>query len=194
MKRRDALKGLGLSLGYVVATPSIISLLQSCKNDAHTTTWTPVFFTEDQGNVIKNMVDIIIPKTEDSPGAIDVNVHKFIDAYVNEVSSLEEQEHHKKGFEAVVAALGKPIKNCKTSDYEAVLSKYLKADTASDENFTDNDKLVMATLIGLRSITIWGFKTSEEIGEKVLAYDPVPGVYNGCISLKEATGGKAWSL
>ena len=74
------------------------------------------------------------------------------------------------------------------------MSKYLKADTASDENFTDNDKLVMATLIGLRSITIWGFKTSEEIGEKVLAYDPVPGVYNGCISLKEATGGKAWSL
>jgi len=46
----------------------------------------------------------------------------------------------------------------------------------------------------LRDNTVWAYKTTEEIGENVLAYDPIPGVQLGCVSLKEATGGKAWSL
>jgi hypothetical protein len=43
-------------------------------------------------------------------------------------------------------------------------------------------------------MAVWGFKTSEEIGKKVMAYDPIPGGYVGCESLEELTGGKAWSL
>jgi hypothetical protein len=46
----------------------------------------------------------------------------------------------------------------------------------------------------LRGLTIWGFKTSEFIGEEVLAYLPVPGEYIGCGDLQELTGGKAWSI
>ena len=41
---------------------------------------------------------------------------------------------------------------------------------------------------------IWAYKKSELIGENILAYDPVPGIQKGCISLDEATDGKAWSL
>ncbi len=46
----------------------------------------------------------------------------------------------------------------------------------------------------LRDMTIWGYKTSEYIGEEVLAYLPVPGEYIGCGDLNELTGGKDWSL
>mgnify|MGYP007000403417 len=46
----------------------------------------------------------------------------------------------------------------------------------------------------LRSMTINAFKTNEYIGEKVLAYLPIPGQYNGCVDLNETTGGKAWSI
>jgi hypothetical protein len=46
----------------------------------------------------------------------------------------------------------------------------------------------------LRGLAVFGYKNSEKVGEEVLAYDPVPGVYKGCESLKELTGGKAWSL
>jgi len=49
-------------------------------------------------------------------------------------------------------------------------------------------------LDGLRQISIWGFRNSEYIGEKVLAYDPVPGQQKGCIDLIEVTGGKSWSI
>jgi hypothetical protein len=43
-------------------------------------------------------------------------------------------------------------------------------------------------------MSIWAYKTSQKIGEEVLAYDPIPGKLQGCISLEEATGGKVWSL
>ena len=39
-----------------------------------------------------------------------------------------------------------------------------------------------------------GTKVIEYIGEKVLAYDPVPGQQKGCVDLIEATGGKSWSI
>jgi hypothetical protein len=32
------------------------------------------------------------------------------------------------------------------------------------------------------------------VGEKVLAYDPIPASQKGCVSLEETTNGKAWSL
>ena len=59
--------------------------------------------------------------------------------------------------------------------------------------FTEKENLVFASLKGLRDSTVWAYKTSKEIGEKVLAYDPVPGMQKGCIPLSE-TNGKAWSL
>ena len=46
----------------------------------------------------------------------------------------------------------------------------------------------------LRGMTIWGYKTSEYVGEEVLEYLPIPGEYIGCANLNEVTGGKAWSL
>lgn len=194
MKRRDVLKGLGYSLSYVIAAPSVISLLQSCKNDTGTQAWIPVFFSGEQGLVIENMVDLILPKTDDVPGAIDLNLHRFFDAYVNEVSPVEDQENFKNGFDLLISALSKSVNKCTPEDYDAVLSRYLKAGKGVSDTFKDTDKLIWNTLMHLRNITIWAFKTSEAIGKNVLAYDPIPGSYSGCIPLNETTGGKAWSL
>ena len=59
--------------------------------------------------------------------------------------------------------------------------------------FVNGRKLVFETLKGLRGRAVWAYKTSEKIGEDVLAYDPVPAEQKGCIPLSE-TNGKAWSL
>lgn len=196
MNRRDVLKGLGLSMGYMVVTPSVLSILQSCRNETQTLNWKPNFFTIDEGIVIKNLVDLIIPKTDDSPGAVDVNVHKFIDVYLMEVAKEDQQNEYKKGIESILKSIGKPIENISINDYDALLRKFLKAETKIIEQFKKNEleNLTLETLKGLRRITVWGYKTSEQIGENVLAYDPVPGVYKGCISLGETTSGKAWAL
>jgi hypothetical protein len=200
MDRRKALKGLGLTLGFVVATPTVLSILQSCKTDTKKVAgWIPEFFTEDEGIVIENLVDLILPKTADLPGASEVNVAQFIDLYTSKVSGKEEQEAYKKGLAAIINALGKPVKDLTTEDYDRLLAKFLKASIDEQEAFRNNDEEapVLETLVGLRGGAIWAYKTSEKVGEEILAYDPVPGEQKGCISVEEATGqwgGRAWSL
>ena len=90
MNRRIALKNMGLAVGYTVATPTLISLIQSCQQD-NTPEWTPVFFTPEQGAVVMQVADLILPKT-DTPSATEVGVHKFLDRYMNEVAEVEDQE------------------------------------------------------------------------------------------------------
>ena len=62
MNRRKALKNIGLTTGFVVATPSIISLLQSCKSGPEK--WVPSYFNTDEEVFVNNFVDILLPKTE----------------------------------------------------------------------------------------------------------------------------------
>lgn len=197
MDRRKALKGLGLSLGYVIATPTLVSMLQSCKTDA--ATWSPTFFTSDEGVIIKNLIDHMLPKTETSPGALEVNVPEFLDLYASKVYTKDQQNSFKDGISAIMTKLNisnKKISDLNKDDYDALLAKYLKASKTELEEFKLNDDhtQVLNALQGLRGAAIWAYKTSEQVGETVLAYDPVPGKQLGCISLEEATGGKAWSL
>ena len=197
MDRRQALKGLGLSVGYVVATPTIISMLQSCKTDA--AAWKPIFLTIDEGIVVRNLVDLILPKTEATPGALDVNVPEFLDLFASKVYTEERQAHLKTGLKGILRALKVEDNNAsalKTEDYDALLAKYLKANKEEVAAFKNNeaDLVVLDALTALRSASIWAYTNTEEIGENVLAYDPIPGRQQGCISVEEATGGKAWSL
>lgn len=197
MDRRKALKGLGLSVGYIVATPTLVNMLQSCKTDA--AEWSPSFFTTNEGKIIKSLIDLMLPKTEDLPGALDVNVPEFLDHYVSKIYTEKRQKSFKNGINAIMVELN--VSNTSTielkmEDYDLLLAKYLKASEPELKNFESNEAetQVLNSLRGLRSTAIWAYKTSEQIGETVLAYDPVPGKQLGCISLEEATGGKSWSL
>jgi len=196
MNRREAIKGLGLSFGYAVATPTVISILQSCKSDSQSIAWKPQFFSKDEGSVVSNLVDLILPKTDDLPGALDVNVAKFIDLYLDKVSDNETQDNIKKGMAAISIELDKHVSKLNTDDYDKLLNKYLRAKPNDLEAFknNENDAIILNSLTRLRWQTIWVYKNSQQIGEEVLAYDPIPGKQLGCISLEEVTGGKAWSL
>jgi len=196
MNRREVIKGLGLTLGYAVATPTVISILQSCKSDSEGITWKPQFLSKDEGNIINNLVDLILPKTDDTPGAQDVHVAKFIDLYLDKVSNKEKQDSFKKGMTVIFAELGKPVNKLSIDDYDSLLSKYLRVKPNELDAFenNENDTIILKTLTGLRWQTIWVYKNSQLIGEEVLAYDPIPGKQLGCISLEDTTRGKAWSL
>lgn len=197
MKRRDALKGLGLSFGYIIATPTVISMLQGCKTEVNL--WKPLFFDVDEGTVIRNLIDLILPKTEATPGAIDVNVPEFIDLYASKVYSKEQQNKFKNTTQEIInELLGSKRKVSKITliDYDTLLTKYLKADKETQDSFKNSEKenTVLEALMNLRNSSVWAYKTSELIGETVLAYAPIPGKHKGCVSLEEATKGKAWSL
>ena len=195
MKRREAIKSLGMSLGLVVATPTVISLLQSCKNDPKID-WAPEFFSQDEGILLKKLVHMILPPTETLPGADEVNVAQFIDKYASVIAGKEDQENFTNGLKAIANALGKNVSSASDNDYDSLLAKYLKATPEQIEAFQNNEgeKQAFEALMGLRGISIWGYRNSRKVGMEVLAYDPIPGDQKGCISLEEATGGKSWSL
>ena len=93
MDRRKALKNMGIAMGYTVATPTLISIMQSCKGE-QVLEWTPDFFTKEQGSALTKLVDIIIPQT-DTPSASEVQVNLFIDRFLNEVIEKDEQDFMK---------------------------------------------------------------------------------------------------
>ena len=215
MDRRKALKNMGMALGYTVATPTLLSLVQSCKTEP-TITWAPEFFTMEQGSVLTKLVDIILPKT-DTPSASEVQVDIFIDRFAKEVMEKEQQDllqmSMSKFMDKALADSGKEkIEDLTSEDLEPVLAAALKVSKEEKVTYMDminsyneavaegreanlEDGISRFTFAdNLRGLTIWGYKTSEYVGEEVLAYLPVPGEYIGCADTQELTGGKAWSL
>jgi hypothetical protein len=195
MNRRQALKNISLTIGYTAVIPSAFSILQSCKSEAKI--WVPQFFTSDEAVVIKNLVDLILPTTKDSPGALDVNVPEFIDLYALKVYNPKKVEEYRLGLQGIIEELNVPetgVKGLNQEDFDKLLSKYLRATKEEQKQFRQSKNIVFEALMELRGQSIWAYTTSEEIGENVLAYDPIPGTQKGCIDLNEATGGKAWSL
>jgi len=198
MKRRDALKNLGLAAGFAITAPSIFSLLQSCTSAPN---WMPTYFSEDEKEVVVNLVDIILPKTEGIPSATEVNVPQFIDRYITEVLNAEDQEAIRISFTEIIATL-KPtvetdIRDVTTEQYKALLDAHLLVKGDIDTDRLANPEALQPTknefLNHLKYLTIMAFVSSEEIGENVLMYDPVPTAYY-CGDLQEISGGKSSSL
>ena len=198
MKRRDALKNLGLAAGFAITAPSIFSLLQSCTSAP---TWMPTYFSKDEKEVVVNLVDIILPKTEGVPSATEVNVPQFIDKYITEVLNAEDQEAIRISFTEIIATL-KPtaetdIRDVTTAQYTALLDAHLLVKGDIDKDRLANPEALQPTknefLNHLKYLTIMAYVGSEEIGENVLMYDPVPTAYY-CGDLQEISGGKSSSL
>lgn len=228
MDRRQALRNLGWGAGALVATPTIMSLLQSCKNEP---SWTPTFLTVGQGHALKSMVDLIIPSDPEMAGAVDLGVHQFIDAYWDQclapskvgleddytkVSVTDEQQFIKDGFANLETSFQstheKELGKGTMEDFDGLLATYLKASKETQDGYTmkfweymgalekdpaatlDAEARNYHLLNSIRDLTIWAWKNSEQIGENVLWYDPVPGAYIGCIPLSEAGNGNEMSL
>jgi hypothetical protein len=198
MKRRDALKNLGLAAGFAITAPSIFSLLQSCTSAP---TWMPTYFTNDEKEIVVNLVDIILPKTEGTPSATEVNVPQFIDKYITEVLNLEDQEAIRVSFTDIIATLKTTveidIRDITTAQYTALLDLHLLVKGEIDEDRLGHPEALQPTknefLNHLKYLTITAYVTSEEIGENLLMYDPVPTAYY-CGDLQEISGGKSSSL
>jgi len=214
MNRREAIRNLGLGAGFLVVTPTIMSLLQSCKTEE--APFVPLFISKEEGHALRRVVDLIIPSDDKVPGAVDLGIHSFIDSYWNAVISLEQQALVKVGFGLLAdkfrSTFNKELEAGKTEEYDQLLAKYLKSTKEEQEAYDDKmtefhsayetepstlpdlDAGVYSLLSNVRSLTIWGWKNSQKIGEEVLWYDPVPGQQKGCIPLSEAGNGKVMSL
>ncbi len=197
MNRRTAIQQTGLIAGASVMLPSLLTLLQSCSEEPRLG-WEPLFFTTEEAQFISSLIDTILPRT-DTPGALDVKADMFMDKIFaktydesaqqkirNDIAQFNED--CKQNFGDVFVKLNK-------ADQEAVL----KAAEANSGTFNGG---VWGTAVGeqepvgfyrsIKSMALWAYLTSEEIGKDVLSYDPIPAMYQGCIPLGDI--GNSWSL
>ncbi|MBZ9729334.1 gluconate 2-dehydrogenase subunit 3 family protein [Salegentibacter sp. JZCK2] len=214
MNRRQALRNIGLGAGAIIVGPATLNLLQSCKNDP-SYNWEPTFLSASNGFALKQILEVILPKT-DTPGAEDLNIAEFIDSYMQEVAHEDRQENFRSSADAFSRAFknefDKEEGEGSAEEYEQIVAKYLKASPAErdemamrltetqdpqdrDQKITlDADAGSLAYLQEVRDMGIWAYKASEEIGENVMWYDPIPGEYIPCAPIDELGGGKAMSL
>lgn len=206
---------MGMAMGYTIATPTLLGIVQSCKQD-NAIAWTPDYFTLDEGSALTKLVDIILPKT-DTPSASEMQVHVFIDKFADQVMEKEQLDFLKmamdkfmqkalkdsgkdnigkltsEDLEPVLASALKVSKEQQKS-YNEAIGKYMEGIAAGTGGELSDDVALYTFASNLRDMTIWGYKTSEYVGEEVLEYLPVPGEYIACGDLEELTGGKAWSI
>lgn len=213
MNRREAVKSLGLGVGFLVATPTVMSLLQSCSSEPD---FVPVFVSPEDGKALAKIVDLIIPSDENIPGAGELGIYKFVDSYWKEVLDEKDQAFVTMGMASMNAAFadsfGKSMSKGTTEELDQFLAKYLRSSKEQQEAYNeklgefmeavekdpnaqpDKDAATYAILDGIRGLTMWGWKMNKTIGTEVLWYDPVPGRQDGCIPESEAGNGRVQSL
>lgn len=201
MKRREAIKSLTLSTGLVISGSTWMSLLQSCANEP-AIDWVPISLSRDEAKTLRSLCDRLIPKG-DTVGALDMKVPLMIDKALNAVLSDEESARYKKGMSLFNGKLSREFHKLSEEKQNEALKTWFDVEpqralqirglVAGPETAeSDDNYYIYYFLITTRELTVKGFRESEYVGKELLAYDPVPGVLQGCIDYSEV--GKAWSL
>ena len=183
MKRREAIK-LTLS-GIALSSLSFHPL--SCKAIDDETTYTYRVFSPQEVEILTILVDLFIPPS-DSPGASDVRVPASIDNYVSAFMGVENQGQLKQGL-ASLNQLALNLHNLEiascNSDQRNTIMEFLAADGLKSPKPTSHVFFIF------RKLVKEAYFNSEKIGKYVLAYDPIPGSYIGCIDINSGT--KCWT-
>lgn len=183
--RRTALKQMALLCGLSLSAQSLDALAATVKDTMPHVT---LFFTPEQLQMTGVIADLIIPTT-DTPGALAVNVHGFLDKYLAECVSKEKQQQFLNGLKEInhVAehTFHKPFLTCTHKQQIQLLTAIEKIDLG----FTAEDKRFFTFF---KSLTLFGYYTSEVGATQELAYLAIPGGYQGNVPFAKV--GKAWAL
>ena len=192
MDRREALKRTAWIMGGAVSAPAIMGILKGCAAKP-TIDWKPVFLSSDQGILVSQVSEIIIPKT-DTPGAKDVGVPGFIDQIINECYTKEDQDKFLSELKAfddeAKKEYGDPFIGLSGEQQAAYVKKVHDAAVNTEDVGTPP---VRPFILTLKELTMLGYFSSEPGATQVLQYNAVPGAYKGCVPVSEAGNGKTWA-
>ncbi|MEZ4901247.1 MAG: gluconate 2-dehydrogenase subunit 3 family protein [Spirosomataceae bacterium] len=196
MNRREYIKQTALFLGYTLSATAVSEVMLSCKTQADLA-WKPVFFDNNQANLIAEIAETILPKTN-TPGAKELGVPQFIDKMLKLTTDEAGQKGLIKGLEDFEKACsdkyGKDFTELDAKQRQEFLIAQDKASPAFPISMwgimLDPNPQPITFYRRIKSMVLMGYYSSEKIGEDVLAYSPVPGQYKGCVPYK---GQNAWS-
>ena len=171
MKRRNALKNLGLITGGILLFPScdfsdekVSIILNKLKIDA------------TQETLLKEIIDTMLPEGE-IPGGISAKSHNFVWYYIDDCVSEEEQVGFMRGLDEFdqksKIAIGK---NFADSD------ETIRLQTLNDFMTNEDESTINDFLEAVKRLSVWNYMNSEYIMTNEMPYKLVPGAgsYIGC--------------
>ena len=197
MRRRTALQNCALLLGYGFASSIAGSTFISCTSDG-SHQLQPEFFTEDELNFVYAFADTLLPRS-DTPGALDVDVVQTIDSVIENCFTDDQKREVRMGIQRLdqdcITLNNKSLHVCSKEERIGLF-------TQLEKNNVDTDRYLWGNVIvsrgeppfyrKLKGLCLMAYFTSEKVGKEVLRYDPLPGGYEGCVSL--STSDRSWTL
>ena len=202
MKRRLALQRVALIVGGVVSAPSLLAILNSCKSPSDSAAST-FNLAKDYQTLLAEITEVIIPKT-DTPGAKDTKTSEIMEVLLRDCYSEEQQTHFIAGLkttEEEAQKLGGSFVSLSEADkLKVVLTMQEKAKEETEalkkkeveqidsesgqkkENLIKEEPPIPFFNI-VKDLTIFGYYSSEYGVTKAYDYLPVPGRFDGCITV-----------
>jgi Gluconate 2-dehydrogenase subunit 3 len=172
MNRRGAVKNLVIVSGGLITLPFWMEACGISDKNTHLSSFSP-----DEQDMLAKITDTIIP-AGNSVGALSVGVDKFLQKLIDDCHEKPVQDNVKKQLQALEtfakATHAKSFGACTQQQRQEALLKFSDSIIKEEKDFF--------TLI--KSETIRGFNTSQEVMQKYLNYKIAPGHYYGCVDLK----------
>jgi hypothetical protein len=178
--RRSFLRGTSALMAHASFPRVLATFLAGATTTANAEPPQLAFFSKADLDRITILVDLILPAT-DSPSASDARTHEFIDAAMGACATSKQQATFRSGLAALVT---EGFDKANTKERIALLQRRAARDVAMpyDDSFF---KI-------LKDYTLTGYFHSEIGATRALAYERVPGGYQGDIAL--AADQKAWAI
>lgn len=198
LSRRDVLQRASLVLGYAVTGTAAASVLGGCARSPRLD-WTPAVFTPEQAVTVRAMVDHLLPRTT-TPGAADLNVERYIDAALKDYATDDDRQTFSTGLADLdaqcQASFGARFLDLPPAQRDDLFRRYEAASPGLPPTVWGGQITAVVErptfYRQFKQLALVGYFLSEEVGEKLLAYDPIPGRFDACIPVSQV--GKAWSL
>jgi hypothetical protein len=177
--RRVFLQGASTLMAHA-ALPQVLEVFLAGSASAAQAGRPPAFFTAAELDAVRLLVDLILPET-DSPAASAADTHGFVDLAASACATRLQQQTLRAGL-ADLAAAGFATQ----SEPERV--HWLTQRATADAKLDYDGSFFKI----LKDYTMVGFFHSEIGATQALAYEKVPGGYQGDIPLTAQQ--KAWAL
>jgi hypothetical protein len=197
MNRREVLQHAAALMGGAISAPALVGVLSGCSPKKTHDGWQPECLTQEQGALISDVVDIMIPRT-DTPGAVEIGVPAFVDKMLKDVYGPDDQKRFTDGLAAFTAraqsGLGQSWSKLspaqRTTLVQQVHDEALQQERADREpDRSSRRPFILMT----KELALLGFFTSEPGATQIQQYVAVPGALHACIPLSQAGNGKTWA-
>ncbi len=177
--RRSFLRGASVLIGHAAFPQVLAGFLAGCSSDTAPAR-TPTFLDGAQMRTLTTLVDVILPAT-DSPSASSAQTQWFVDLAIGACANPLQQQTFRKGLNDLSAA------GFDTAD-DARRTALLTERAATDMELPYDQSFFKI----LKDYTLTGYFHSQIGATQALAYEKVPGGYQGDLPL--AQDQKAWAI